>query len=72
MKTCTVKAWDAIKSLIDIDKLYHKGSYKEVKPYDEALKTAIYIGCYQASYGDWNFYVAPSGEVLVTYYSIGD
>lgn len=72
MKTCTVKAWETIKSFIDIDKLYHHGSYREVKPYDVILKESIYAGSYQASYGDWCFYVTPTGEIVATYYSIGD
>jgi hypothetical protein len=71
MKTCTVKAWQTIKSFIDTDKLYHS-HYKEVKPYDPILKESIYVGGYQASYGDWNFYITPQGEVVATYYSIGD
>lgn len=72
MKTCTVKAWETIKSFIDIDKLYHHGSYKEVKPYDPILKESINIGYYQSSYGDWSFYVTPTGEIVATYFSIGD
>ena len=72
MKTCTVKAWETIKSFIDIDRLYHKGSYREVKPYSEELKTAIYLGSYQAAYGDWAFYVTPQGEIIADYFSIGD
>jgi hypothetical protein len=72
MKTCTVKAWETIKSFIDIDNLYRHGNYKEVKPYDPILKESINIGYYQAAYGDWDFYITPQGEVVATYYSIGD
>jgi hypothetical protein len=72
MKTCTVKAWETIKSFIDIDKIYHHGSYREVKPYDAILKESINIGYYQSSYGDWSFYVTPTGEIVATYFSIGD
>jgi hypothetical protein len=72
MKTCTVKAWETIKSFIDIDNLYRHGNYKEVKPYDPILKESINIGYYQAAYGDWDFYITPQGEVVATYDSIGD
>lgn len=33
---------------------------------------SIYIGTYMADYGDWNYYITTDGEVVCTYYSIGD
>lgn len=39
MKTCTIKAWEAIKNLIDTNKVH----FKEVK-YSELPKDAICIG----------------------------
>ena len=33
---------------------------------------SIYIGTYMADYGDWNYYITKDGEVVCTYYSIGD
>lgn len=67
MKTCTVKQWESIKKLIDIDKV----NFKEVK-YSELPQDAINIGYKQASYGDWSYYVTSKGEYLCTYYNIGD
>ena len=67
MKTCTIKAWEAIKNLIDINKAH----FKEVK-YSELPKDAICIGYDQAPYGDWAYYVLPDGSYVCTYYSIGD
>lgn len=67
MKTCTIKAWEAIKNLIDTNKVH----FKEVK-YNELPKDAICIGYEQAAYGDWSFYVLPDGSYVCTYYDIGD
>lgn len=33
---------------------------------------SIYIGTYMADYGDWSYYITTDGEVVCTYYSIGD
>ena len=33
---------------------------------------SIYIGTYMADYGDWSYYITSDGEVVCTYYSIGD
>lgn len=33
---------------------------------------SIYIGTYMADYGDWNYYITTDGEVVCTYFSIGD
>ena len=33
---------------------------------------SIYIGGEMASYGDWSYYITTDGEVVCTYYSIGD
>ena len=65
MKTCTIKQWDAIKNLIDVN----KANFKEVKyvPQD-----AINIGYSFAPYGDYNYFVTKDGEYVCTYYSIGD
>lgn len=67
MKTCTVKAWDAIRELIDVNKVH----FKEIKDL-ELPRNAILIDYRQASYGDWCYWVTPSGEYVCTYYSIGD
>ena len=42
---------------------------KEVKT---VPNDSIYIGTYMADYGDWNYYITTDGEVVCTYYSIGD
>jgi hypothetical protein len=44
-------------------------SAKEVKTVPD---DSIYIGTDMASYGDWNFYITTDGDVVCTYYSIGD
>ena len=67
MKTCTVKQWESIKKLIDLNKVH----FKEVK-FSELPKAAINIGYEQAAYGDWSYYVLPDGSFVCTYYSIGD
>lgn len=33
---------------------------------------SIYIGTYMADYGDWSYYITTDGEVVCTYFSIGD
>lgn len=33
---------------------------------------SIYIGTDMAAYGDWSYYITTDGEVVCTYYSIGD
>ena len=33
---------------------------------------SIYIGTYMADYGDWSYYITSDGEVVYTYFSIGD
>ena len=33
---------------------------------------SIYIGTYMADYGDWSYYLTPEGEIVCTYFSIGD
>ena len=33
---------------------------------------SIYIGTYMADYGDWSYYITSDGEVVCTYFSIGD
>jgi hypothetical protein len=33
---------------------------------------SIYIGGEMAAYGDWSYYITPEGEIVCTYYSIGD
>lgn len=68
MKTCTIKAWEAIKDVIDVKKIKH---VKEVK-YSELPKEAIAIGYELAPYGDWTYYVLPDGSFVATYYDIGD
>ena len=42
---------------------------KEVKTVPD---DSIYIGTYMADYGDWQYYITTDGEVVCTYYSIGD
>lgn len=67
MKTCTVKQWESIKKLIDLNKEH----FKEIR-YSELPKDAICIGYEQAAYGDWCFYVLPDGSFACKYFSIGD
>ena len=67
MKTCTVKQWESIKKLIDLNKVH----FKELT-FSELPKEAINIGYEQAAYGDWSYYVLPDGSFACTYYSIGD
>ena len=33
---------------------------------------SIYIGTCMAEYGDWQYYITTDGEVVCTYYNIGD
>ena len=42
---------------------------KEVKTVPD---DSIYIGTYMADYGDWSYYITIDGEVVYTYFSIGD
>ena len=42
---------------------------KEVK---FAPDDSIYIGGTMEAYGDWSYYITPEGEVVCTYFSIGD
>ena len=42
---------------------------KEVKTVPD---DSIYIGTDMASYGDWNYYITTDGDVVCTYFSIGD
>ena len=65
MKTCTVKQWESIKSLIDVNKQH----FHEVK---SVPSDAILVGYEQAAYGDWTYYVTKDGEFISSYYSIGD
>lgn len=67
MKTYTVKQWESIKKLIDLNKVH----FKELT-FSELPKETICIGYEQAAYGDWYYYVLPDGSFACTYFSIGD
>ena len=67
-RTVTCAQLNRIKNMIPIDVLRESGA-REIKivPND-----SIYIGTEQASYGDWSYYITPEGNIVCTYYSIGD
>jgi hypothetical protein len=67
--TLTKAQFDAVINLISNRIDYRTKHFKEVK---FAPKDSITIGYEQAAYGDWNYYIAPNGEFISTYYSIGD
>ena len=64
-RTVTHAQLSKVVELIDVRKLHAR----EVK---FAPDDSIYIGGEMASYGDWSYYITPEGEVVCTYYSIGD
>ena len=64
-RTVTDKQLSTIVDLIDVTKLHAR----EVK---FAPDDSIYIGGEMAAYGDWSYYITPSGEIVCTYFDIGD
>lgn len=67
-RTVTSKQLNKLVNIIPSSVL-RKLHAKEVKiiPND-----SIYIGTYMADYGDWSYYLTPEGEIVCTYFSIGD
>ena len=66
-RTIAHKQLNKILSFVDLNKV--KNFAKEVKivPND-----SIYIGGEMASYGDWSYYITPEGNIVCTYFDIGD
>lgn len=67
--TLTKAQFNAVINLISSRIDYRTKHFKEVK---FAPKDSICIGCEQAAYGDWNYYITTDGEFVSTYYDIGD
>ena len=70
MKTCTVKAWDSIKSAID--KQYVINKAKEIRGSERVPEDAIHLFTDLMPYGDMNYYVCPDGSYVCEYFDIGD
>jgi hypothetical protein len=72
MKTCTIKAWDSIKSAID--KNYVMSKAHEIRPRsgEKLPKDAIYLFTDLMAYGDMSYYVCPDGSFVCEYFDIGD
>ena len=68
LRVISYKQLLAIMDMISTEDIKNR-HFKEVKV---APTDSLFIGCEQASYGDWNYFVTPDGEYVCTYYSIGD
>lgn len=55
-----------------IDKIDVKILHAREIKYSDLPKGVIYLGSEMAAYGDWSYYLMPDGEVVATYFSIGD
>ena len=64
----TSKQLNKIVNIISSDVLRNLDA-KEVKT---VPNDSIYIGTEQASYGDWSYYITPEGNIVCTWFSIGD
>ena len=70
MKTCTVKAWNAIQSAID--KQYVINKAKEIRGSERLPEGAIHLFTDLMPYGDMNYFVCPDGSYVCEYFDIGD
>jgi hypothetical protein len=69
--TISKEQYREILNLIGNGKEFKEKHYREIKSY-LLPEDSICIGYEQAAYGDWNYYLTPSGEYVCTYFSIGD
>ena len=65
----THKQIAVMKGLIDLSKV--KNCAKEIKIAD-LPNDSIYLGKEFAPYGDWDYYLTPEGNIVCTYFDIGD
>ena len=70
MKTCTVKAWDSIKSAID--KQYVMSKAHEIRDNERFPEGTIHLFTDLMPYGDMSYYVCPDGSYVCEYFDIGD
>lgn len=72
MKTCTVQAWDSIKSAIDKQYVMSKAHEVRTGSGETVPKDAIHLFTDLMPYGDMNYYVCPDGSYVCEYFDIGD
>jgi hypothetical protein len=72
MKTCTLKAWDSIKSAIDKQYVMDKAHEIRTGSGETVPKDAIHLFTDLMPYGDMCYYVCPDGSYVCEYFDIGD